>query len=317
MIQGYIGLDIGGSNVRIGIMDVNKKIIGDIKKLKFVNLPSAKEEVDENICKHINSIINEQKIKIKAIGISLAANFNRVSGVITKWPNNNLWNGFSIKSYIEDKYDIKCYLEDDANSASYAEFKLINNKNININNLIYLTVSTGIGCGLILNGKIYVGDNGLAGEIGHMKMTECNLECKCGENGCLQKISCGAELFDKCKNEINKNNNNNYLISELSDIFRLGLESKECIKQVFREAAYYLAKSIYYLIVILDIKVIVIGGGVIQGANILYNYLMEELLKYNALKSRNIEVNRSNMSDSNGVVGILELVSDELGYLQR
>src|SRR5690606_15913905 len=108
-------------------------------------------------------------------------------GNIIRWPNHPRWNGFELKSFLENEFQVAVMLEDDANTAALGEFCFLQAHDIS--NMAFITVSTGIGCGLIVNKQLYTGDNGWAGEIGHIQLDPNGPECTCGKKGCLQALA--------------------------------------------------------------------------------------------------------------------------------
>lgn len=305
----YLGLDIGGSNVRAALGNSKISINGNVLKKPFSKKEIVEKEVEVNICLLIEEVLGSSGVGNrfpKAIGISLAAIFNRKNGVIEHWPNNNLWNGFPIKEYLQKKYNVPVILEDDANCAAICE--LYHGSAFGFNSFAYLTVSTGVGCGIILDKKIYSGTNGWAGEIGHTKVQNCNNMCKCGATGCLQTVVAGPALLDRAKKLLTDYNSiNAYEIHELKDVVCYANEGEKWAIQVFEEAGQYLAMCLTNLIMILDIPLIVIGGGVSEAGNVFLTPIIKYLNSNLNKRKREVMVKTSKCGDDCGVIGALVL----------
>lgn len=301
----FVGVDIGGTSVRIALAEKDMGIIGGVTKFPFIRLKDASSEVEENIIKNILKMIYQNKLEekhLKGIGVSLAANFNRETGDITIWPNNQSWNGLKFKEQMEKQFCVPVILEDDANSAALGEKYFGVAKGFE--DIAYLTVSTGIGSGIILNGDLYVGSNGWAGEIGHTKIYKGKRKCTCGEEGCLQAYVSGPAIVKEVlrKTGINVRNNE---VSIFEDVVRLLEEGNEKVMKLLIEAGNCLAEAIFNLVMILDLSLIVLGGGVIASCEIIAETVKRHLDQKLKSYGREVEVRFAGNSDENGVKGIL------------
>lgn len=312
MVNYYIGLDIGGTNIRISVVKDTEIKVLNIIKYPFKKFDTPKQEIDFNICLNIEKIIEKNKLNIKClkgIGLSLSANFNRESGDIISWPNNQRWNGYPLKKYLKQIYGVPIAMEDDANCAALGEYICGNAKGNK--SFAYITISTGIGCGLFLNNELYIGMNGLAGEIGHVVMEHDGPKCTCGMNGCLQSLACGSSLLNKIKENANLYGVNINGYSSLEEI--LGkMSNEEFIKKSFRQVTSHIADMISFLIIVLDISVIVIGGGIGNLGDILMNPLKEALSSHEELRCRNIKLKNAALGDNSGVIGAMNLIYYEI-----
>ncbi len=166
MDEYYIGLDIGGTKCAMTLGKVFGDEIKICEKEKFAteNLPP------EIILKRFSAFIEKRlDVSIKGIGISCGGPLDSKSGVIMSPPSLPLWDGVKIVSYFQSKFGIKTYLQNDANACAVAEYKFGAGRGSQ--SMVFLTFGTGLGAGLILNGKLYSGANDNAGEIGHVRLT--------------------------------------------------------------------------------------------------------------------------------------------------
>lgn len=304
-----IGVDIGGTNIRIAIMR-NHKIIGKVKKFKFASYPDVTVEVEKNVCLPILNLIKKLGINIEEIngvGISLAALFDRNSGDIIKWPNHPSWDGFSFKKYIEDRLKVSVILEDDANAAALGEH--IMGAGRNHENFAYITISTGIGCGLILNNRLYIGSRGWAGELGHVPLNHCEVPCKCGATGCFQAVASGTALFQKFLTDVQFKKEKYSNITELSQVVDLANQGEDLAIKLFEECGYYVGSTLTSISMLLDLSLIVLGGGVINAGDILLQSIKENINKHLQHFHKSIEIKTTELKDDSGVMGALSLVN--------
>ncbi|MGE5632556.1 MAG: ROK family protein [Caulobacteraceae bacterium] len=305
----FIGLDIGGTNIRIASLDIEHKKVGNIQKVPFVELKTAQEEVETNICEHIKDYMKKNGLEpreLKGIGISCAPVFDRESGEIIIWPNNQLWNNFPLRKYLIEVFNVPVLMEDDANSAAIGEHYFGAGRGYGSS--AYITVSTGIGCGLIINGNLYIGENGWAGEIGHIKVSENARLCRCGMSGCLQAIASGPALLDKSRQLAAENSYDpNYLL-DLDKVVELAHKGIVWAQDVFDEAGTHLGNAIANIMMLLDIPLIVIGGGVAKAGDLIIEPIRKTLYPYCDRLNRKIEIRMAEHSESNGLLGALSLI---------
>ena len=305
----FVGLDVGGTSVRIASYDDSVNSIPDVKKVTFKRLGDARQEVDKNICELISAIVNEksqENKRLRGIGLSLAALFDRISGEISMWPNNKVWDGFPLNEYLMEKFKVPVLMEDDANSAALGEHFAGAGKGYC--NLAYITVSTGVGCGLILNNSLYTGSNGWAGEIGHIKVAEDGLLCRCGNNGCLQSLVSGPSLLEKINRIKISKGWEGFDTLDLKDVVNLACQGDKDAYGIFYEAGVHIGRMITNIVMLLDISLVILGGGVTGAGDLLLkpiNKTLNDCLKH---FKRNVEIKKSELGDSNGAIGALSLI---------
>lgn len=302
----YIGVDVGGTHVRIVSCDETLGNISSVDKSMFVKSGKPEPEIKDNICSLIEAVIKKKEMenkKLKGIGLSLAALFNRKTGDIAIWPNNKVWNGFPIRKYLEERFKVPVVLEDDANSAALGEHSFGAGKGYR--NLAYITISTGIGCGLILDNSLYTGANGWAGEIGHIKVIDGGPECSCGMKGCLQSVASGPAIL---RRYIGKKAFEGDAEHDLRTVVELARQGDQDARDCFSAAGEYVGKMIAGLVMLLDLPVIVLGGGVTEAGDILFEPLNNTLKAQLRMFKRVVDVKPSGLKDDNAVIGALSLI---------
>lgn len=246
----YIGFDIGGTNVRYALSSNLAAPINRSFRKSFSKTGEPCSEVEKNICQVI-----EQYGEIEGIAISLAANIDRSTGIVRTWSNNPCWNNYHFIGHLKEKFKVPIVVEDDANCGAMGEFYGLS---CSSKNMVYISVGTGIGCGIIINGELFVGDNGMAGELGHITIMQKEemLLCGCGQVGCLQSLISGKALLKQYNSNSNKCIET---VKEVTDRALAGDTNAQDLLYLFKKK---LIDVIYNLSMIFDISTFVIGGGV-------------------------------------------------------
>lgn len=299
----FIGLDIGGTSVRYAVAEkdnMDKNSLLCYQKKPFIKTGSPYTEVENNIC----SVIRGVPDRIDGIGISLAAIMDRRTGIVKTWPNNACWEHYRLKEHLEKRFQVPIVLEDDANCGAIGEYKTLKEKT---DNMAYIAIGTGIGCGLILNGKLFTGEHGFAGELGHTCMATNGEEtmCVCGNKNCFQSIASGPAVLRKYNTATGSS------LGSLKQIdWRLAREPVwiRCLVDMVAQ----ISTVIYNLVMVLDLSVVLIGGGV-SGMNDNIIPLIEgdvnERLHY---FERAVSVKPAKLGDFSSVYGALLLVNKHL-----
>ncbi|HQA86622.1 MAG TPA: ROK family protein [Bacteroidales bacterium] len=189
-----IGIDMGGTNTDIGIVNEHGKCI-DRNRLAT----STYSNIDIFVSDLVNSIhklLEKHKIKtINGIGIG-APNANFYTGEICKAPNLKFEENFNLKKLIKNQIDTKVVITNDANAAAYGEMFYGGAKNIK--NFIMITLGTGVGSGIVIDGKVVYGHDGMAGELGHTIIFPDGRQCTCGRKGCLETYASARGIKQTC-----------------------------------------------------------------------------------------------------------------------
>ena len=182
-----LGFDIGGTNLRV--LRLNDD--GSFSALQQQQHPNEPEAIISLIVKFARTLMEETTKTIKTIGVGCAGHV-LPTGVIKSSPNLADFVDFPLKQILEEEIQTQVLVENDANCSAWAEHQI--GAGVGIENLLVISFGTGIGAGLILGGSIFRGSYGLAGEVGHMTLEENGRPCPCGNYGCWEQYSSGAEL---------------------------------------------------------------------------------------------------------------------------
>lgn len=271
-----LGFDVGGTKISAVLGDEEGNILGTLRKPTVRHL-GKKKLADDLIMMGHNLLDKFGLKKPDSIGIIFAGLVDSDRGVVMSSPNILGLKNFPISKALEDEFGVKAYLENDATAATIAERMFGQGKGID--NFVYMTLSTGIGGGAFLNGELYRGSHGMAGEIGHMVVMSNGPVCGCGRRGCLEAIASGRGIARRVAENITAVKESE-LYSKLrpSDIdarkvFEFKRKGDMFSQLIIEETIYYLAVGIVNIIDIYDPEVVIIGGGIANAGDELFRPL--------------------------------------------
>ncbi|OFI06929.1 glucokinase [Clostridium acetireducens DSM 10703] len=277
----FIGIDLGGTKINGILMDSRCNILS--KYMIYTKASKGEKAVLNRIMLVIDNLINYSKknIKdIKCIGIGAPGPLNRKTGIILNTPNLPFKN-FNIIETIKKIYNIPVVLDNDANVAVLGEYIFGSGKGYK--NLIYITVSTGVGAGAIINGKIYRGSTSNALEIGHMTIMPKGPKCNCGNYGCLEALASGTSM-EKLANKLVKKKHINTSLKKYNNIttYEIFNEAKNgdiISNEIIDSALEFLGIGISNIITIFNPEAVIIGGGITNIGDRLFDIVKREVKK--------------------------------------
>jgi glucokinase len=247
-----IGVDLGGTNLRAAAVDANGKILQQIAA--GTNPELGREHVIGAIVESIQQLRAQQKdCRFAGVGIGVPGFILLEEGRVLNSNNLDFLEGFSLRDEIERRLGAPVILENDANAAALGECWL--GAGEDVEDLVLLTLGTGIGGGIISNGRVLHGFLGMAGELGHITVVPNGNPCGCGNVGCLEKhasataITCMAELMKVAVNPT------------AEEVHRLAVEGNEKARQIFRSMGSALGIGLASLINIFNFPLFLLSGG--------------------------------------------------------
>ena len=261
-----IGVDLGGTNVKVGIVSQEGKIIKKFSLETFANI--GPDEVIAQIKKGIGQILTGNKLKIRGIGIGSPGVVSPKKGIVENPPNFPGWNKINLGKILDKEFGINIHVENDANAAAIGE--MIFGAGRKLDSFIMVTLGTGVGGGIIFKGKLFRGEYGAAGEIGHVSVDLNGPKCNCGSFGCVEAYVGNHYLVKRIKNELNEHreskiwellkNDLNFLTPLLID--EAATAGDEYAQSVIKNIGLYLGAALASAANALDISTFIIGGGV-------------------------------------------------------
>ena len=188
----YLGIDLGGTNIAAGVVNQNHQILGRGKRKTTV--PCSENEMIAQLANAAQAALedaNQSMDQISWVGIGCPGAVNTQKGIV-EFSSNLFFHNFQLKTKLEKKLGKKVFIENDANTAVYGEFRA--GALQSVRNALAITLGTGVGCGIILDGSIYRGSNFMAGEMGHMVIQMGGRPCHCGRKGCWEQYASATGL---------------------------------------------------------------------------------------------------------------------------
>ncbi len=303
----YVGVDLGGTKIYTALANKTGEILKEV--ILKTEADKGYEQIVEKIKNSIKEVINGvDKSKIVAIGLGAPGPLDIKNGVIAE-PANLPFVNFPIVKELTEEFNINTYLDNDANVATLAEYMFGAGKGSE--NMVYVTASTGIGGGAILNGKIYRGSTSNALEVGHTTVNVSGRRCGCGNVGCVEAISSGTAIMKNAQDAIKSRVNTTlrqYEDVTAKEVFLEASKGDKVSIEILENALSYLGIAISNYANILDPDVIVIGGGIINGGKIVFDIIDKEMNK-RCLGPilNNCKVVPSSLKDKSGVLGAIAL----------
>lgn len=200
-VQGQfsLGVDLGGTNLRVAAYRAGNQVA------ELISLPTRLTQGRERVIRDLKEAIITLRSRFAAhgellgIGVGSPGPLELPAGVIRNPPNLPGWDGFQLRAAIEEAIGEPIFLESDANAAALAEFELGSARAAGIHSLCMLTLGTGVGNGIILNNRIWHGNNGMAGEAGHLTVEPDGMACPCGSRGCVELFASATGVVRMAK----------------------------------------------------------------------------------------------------------------------
>ncbi|MBU3107769.1 ROK family protein [Clostridium gasigenes] len=305
-----IGVDLGGTKISCALADLS----GNVIETQVVETIASEGEIAvlNRIIGLIDKVmitINITKDDIKAIGIGAPGPLDARSGIIIE-PANLPFTNFDLVTPIKDKFNIPVYLDNDANAAAVGEFMF--GAGLDTKNMIYITVSTGIGGGAILNGQVYRGRTTNALEVGHTTVEPfSSARCNCGNLGCLESLSSGTAIARRAKDAVLSNIDTSlkrYKILTSYEVFKEAENGDKVAISIRDNALRYLGIGVTNIINTFDPDMVVIGGGVSKAGKIIFDKV-KEVVNERGLKTitSGCEIVPAKLGTDAGVIGAVAL----------
>ena len=288
-----IGIDLGGSHIGIGVIEKDELIEKEEKPFTEEDKTNIIEVIENFIVEKVQEY--EKKYDIESIGIAVPGSAK--DGIVLSAPNLGIKN-YNIGNILFKKLNKDIEVRNDCKCSCIAEFNNIvkNDPKLKEANMVFLGIGTGIGGGVIYNGKLLRGHESEAYELGHMIIKENGIPCKCGRRGCFERYGSILEYKNKVKQRLN-------LPQELhGDPLRDILEArKEEIKDINEQYIADLSIGILNLITIFEPDIFVLGGGFSNFGHLFKNQIKHKLMDY--IKKRDLDIRIAELGNDAGIIG--------------
>jgi glucokinase len=305
-----IGIDIGGTKISAGVVDSSGNLIDSSR----ISTPT---EGGKELILAVINLIKEIKVKheIKGIGISIAALISSDYGTIVGAPNIANLSKLNFVNEIKAEFKLPIVVENDANSAMWAEFKFGNAKGLNP--VMFFIIGTGVGGGLVIDGKLFKGANGIGAEFGHMCVVPNGLLCGCGSKGCIEQYASGGALIRYANEAIINNPQSSETLLSFgegkltgSGLTKAAKAGDELALAAFNKQADWLGLACASYSLILDPEAIIIGGGVADAGELFLAPVREAMRKYMPFAESHVppKIIAAKFGNDAGLIGAADLV---------
>ena len=311
MKRKFLGIDIGGTNLRGKIISEEGNVLGEGKTRSDAHMGIS--QLMENLAGFIKGFSGEE---ISAIGIGVPGTVDRGDGTLIQAPNIANTKDFPFTEALSDRIgtETPVFIENDASCAALGEYRAGAGRGSN--SMVMITLGTGFGGGIILDGKLWSGEDGFAGELGHMTIDPSGPECACGGRGCVEtyvsQVAIKRIVRERPKlSEKLAGTEESTIPERLAELAR---EKDQEAVSVWNDFGANLGVGISILVNVLDIRTVVVGGG-LSGAWKLFIGKTLEQAERRCLggATRKLEIKRAALGDDSGVLGACYVAKSGLG----
>ncbi|MDR6785074.1 putative NBD/HSP70 family sugar kinase [Pedobacter africanus] len=312
----FIGVDIKQNHINIGLSDLQKNLIKVSEKLPY-KLDNNKESL-EALCTLINDFVTEltlPKEKILGLGINLSGRINYATGYSYSF---FYFNEEPLSKIIESKTGIRVFLENDSKAMAYGEFSagVVGTEK----NVLFLNLDHGIGLGILVNGQLYYGKSGYAGEFGHIPLFDNEIICHCGKKGCLETEASGWALIRMFKERLQEGSSSiltqshsNLAELEMDDIINAANNDDVLAIELIARIGENLGRGIALLINLFNPELVILGGSLAATEEYIRLPIKSAINKYSlSLVNQDTILKMSKLGERSGIIGACLLVRNRL-----
>ena len=305
-----IGIDIGGTKISAGVVDSSGNLIDSSKC-------STPAEGGKDLISSVVNLVKElnKKHEIKGIGISIAALISSDYGTIVGAPNIANLSKLNFANEIKEEFKLPIIIENDANAAMWAEFKFGSAKGLNP--VMFFIIGTGVGGGLVIDGKLFKGANGIGAEFGHMCVVPNGLLCGCGAKGCIEQYASGGALIRYANEALLANPDKSKEVLSFGEgklsgtaLTKAAKAGNELALAAFSKQADWLGLACASYSLIIDPQAIIIGGGVVDAGELFLAPVRAAMRKYMPFAESHAspKIIAAKFGNDAGLIGAADLV---------
>ena len=281
-----VGIDVGGTGIQVGVVDENLKILFQNSFPTDISLPFG--VIVRQMTESVRSAVSSAGFTladVTSVGVGIPGIADQATGDIVKCANMK-WFHVPFRSDFQRLLDLPVFIDNDANVAALAES--VAGVSRGTSSSVFITIGTGIGSGIILNGKIWSGFHGIGAELGHVIFRHGGVPCSCGNRGCLERYCSATALIRMGREAMAENPDTLMMRMTEGNPARLNArividaarERDPLAEKVYREYIDYLSQAIASVVNLLDPEVVVLGGGVSKAGAFLLDPILEEYPKH-------------------------------------
>ncbi len=312
----YVGVDIGGMSIKIGIVDGNGKILRQTAIITEKITPELQIEKVANKIEELLKTYGYTKDQIKGVGVGCPGAITKQGMVRSS--SNLKWTYFPLKELLESLIGLPVRVANDADAATLGEYIFGINKKYD--NVVMFTLGTGVGGGIIINKKLYEGTNGVVAELGHINLRLGGHKCGCGRRGCFEQYASATALIRQTKYAMNKDKSS--LMWELCEnsldkvdgktAFMAAKAGDKTGKNVVEKYVSYIAEGLLDYCNIFRPDAFIIGGGISKEGRYLTDKIVKylDMMDYGYPGSPRAEVLTATLKNDAGIIGAASLIAE-------
>ncbi|MFC1947039.1 ROK family protein [Chloroflexota bacterium] len=311
--------DLGGTKMVIALVSPDGKIIDRHRQPTLAK--DGPETVIERLYSGIDFLLDRNNAlprQIEAMSLGIAGIIDTRNGIVDKAPNLPGWENLKLKDKIYDRYNIPVYILNESDAAALGEHRYGAGKGLK--NIALITLGTGIGGGLVLDGRLFLGSSGSAFEIGHMVIKDDGPECGCGKNGCLETLASGSAIGREARRRITEGEKSilvdmvNGAIEDITaeKVHKAAKQGDPFALRILAGASYYLGLGVINLVSIINPEKIIVGGSVARIGNLLLDPVRQMVKdKTFALMVKKLKIVRARLGEDGGLIGAASYALDQ------
>ena len=306
-----LAIDLGGTKIISAIVSPDGQLIAKERSLTLAD--EGQQSVINRLLLAIDRLLklkNTDSSQLDSISIAAAGGIDIKKGLVTSSPHLPGWHNVPLRDIVRDKYKVGTFLLNDASAAALGEHRFGAGRGVN--NLVLLTIGTGIGGGIIIDGKLYHGPSGSAGEFGHTTIDVNGLKCACGNVGCLEMLVSGTAMAREAKRRIAQGERSSLVemvagkIEEITaeEVGAAAQDGDSLASDIITEAANYLGVGLVNLVNTFNPEMIIIGGAVAKLGDLLLDPA-RRLVKERAfpISAQAVRIVPAQLGDEAGLLG--------------
>ncbi len=320
-----VGVDIGATGMAIGLSDLSGRIVDRVvEPMDIANGPDVVLDRVESLVEQLLAR-SATTAEIWGIGVGVPGPVEFATGLPVAPPIMPGWNGYSIRERFSRRWSAPTWVDNDVNLLAIGELHT-NQDAADARNLLFVKIGTGIGAGLISNGRLHRGSNGCAGDIGHVAVVEAeNVICRCGNAGCLEAVAGGAALAREGR-QLAESGGSAVMAEMLASSGRLTAEDvataawngDAAARALLARSGRLVGRTLATLVSFYNPGLVVLGGGVVNAGDYVLAAIREVVYQRSLpLATRTLRVEPSATGDTGGLGGAVHLVLDELFAPER
>jgi len=298
-----IAIDLGGTNLKVALLDKDYNIKD--KEVLSTRSFMEKDDLILGIVYSVNRFIkynNLNKDQIYGVGLGLPGPVDARVGIVHFFPNIPGWREVKLRDILKKELNLPVFIDNDAKLMALAEYKLGAAKGLY--NVLCMTLGTGIGGGIIINGKLYRGFNNAAGEVGHLPINEKGAYCNCGSAGCLEAYVGNRRIINQARKVFKRK-------ITLEELSMLAAKGNRLAIGVWRKTGEHIGFALSGVLNLLNLDAVVIGGGVANAGSPLFDSIKDTIrMQAMSVQAKRVKIVKAKLGNEAGLIGAAIMVRE-------